>query len=338
MQQVPAQAADEAAARAQARAAAQQVATITAELKVAERAYADAAADVGVTVTGSVLASTSSDDAARAAQVAEDRTAASARALYQGGGQLGLYGSLLGSGDLTDLAVRVIGVRQVLNATDADADAARASAQRAASRALDLGAGADAAVVTAEQVAERAARIDRLLLLAQTRLDTLSARARRLGEAAAAQRALDRARAAAAATQTSAAQGVRAQVPPSEYFALYRSAALTCPGMQWTLLAAVGQVESGHGRNVGPSSAGAIGPMQFMPATFAAYGVDGNRDGRRDAFDPADAVFSAARYLCEGGAGSDSEVRAALFTYNHAEWYVDLVLGVQRRIVAATTL
>jgi membrane-bound lytic murein transglycosylase B len=127
---------------------------------------------------------------------------------------------------------------------------------------------------------------------------------------------------------------VRATLPPSGYLALYRSAAATCPGMRWTLLAAVGQVESGHGRNVGPSSAGAVGPMQFMPTTFRAYAVDGDGDGRTDPMSPADAVFTAARYLCGGGAGSASGVRAALFRYNHAQWYVDLVLQVEQRLVA----
>jgi soluble lytic murein transglycosylase-like protein len=338
-----AEAADDSAAQTRARAAAEaaarQVAAVTAELTVAERAYAAAAAVVGVSVTDSVLATTSSDDAARAALIAQDRTAASARALYQGGGQYGLIGSLLQSGDMSDLTVRMIGVRQVLSATDADAASARSTARVAESTARRLADGAQAAVVTADQVARRAARIEQLLAQAQARLDALSARAKQLSEAAAAQRALDQASAAAAASQATAAQGVRAQMPPSAYFALYRSAAATCPGMQWSLLAAVGQVESGHGRNVGPSSAGAVGPMQFMPATFAAYAVDGDRDGKRDAFNPADAIYTAARYLCQaGGGGSPSGVRAALFTYNHAQWYVDLVLGVQRKINATPGL
>ena len=105
--------------------------------------------------------------------------------------------------------------------------------------------------------------------------------------------------------------------------------------MDCALLAAVGQIESGHGRNEGPSSAGAIGPMQFMPGTFAAYGVDGDGDGTKDAWDPEDAIFSAARYLCTGGAGAGPDgVRQALFTYNHAQWYVDLVLSARRAILA----
>jgi membrane-bound lytic murein transglycosylase B len=106
--------------------------------------------------------------------------------------------------------------------------------------------------------------------------------------------------------------------------------------MRWSLLAAVGQVESGHGRNNGPSSAGAVGPMQFMPATFAIYGVDGNGDGVRDPWEFHDAIFAAARYLCASGArgGSDQGIRTAIFAYNHAQWYVDLVLGAERSILA----
>ncbi len=116
---------------------------------------------------------------------------------------------------------------------------------------------------------------------------------------------------------------------------MYRSAAQTCPGLPWQVLSAVGQVESGHGVNVGPSSAGALGPMQFMPATFAAYGVDGNGDGVADIFDPADSIFSAANYLCASGGGEgDDGVRRALFAYNRAQWYVDLVLGIAAQLPA----
>ena len=96
---------------------------------------------------------------------------------------------------------------------------------------------------------------------------------------------------------------------------------------RWTILAAIGQVESGHGRNASTSYAGAQGPMQFMPATFAAYAVDGDRDGDKDIMDPADAIFSAAHYLCANGGGHGaSGLHNAIWHYNHAEWYVALVL------------
>jgi membrane-bound lytic murein transglycosylase B len=124
---------------------------------------------------------------------------------------------------------------------------------------------------------------------------------------------------------------------PVEYGRAYRAAAPTCPGLRWTLLAAIGQVESGHGRNQGPSSAGAVGPMQFMPDTFRAYAVDGDGDGLTDAWDPEDAIFTAARYLCATGVrgGTEAGVHDALFAYNRAEWYVQLVLATERAIVAA---
>lgn len=117
-----------------------------------------------------------------------------------------------------------------------------------------------------------------------------------------------------------------------EYFRLYHSAALTCAGLSWTVLAAIGQVETGHGRNMSTSSAGARGPMQFMPQTFAAYGVDGDRDGRIDIYNPADAIFSAAHYLCanRGGTGP-AGLRQAVWRYNHADWYVDMVLALAVR-------
>jgi membrane-bound lytic murein transglycosylase B len=127
---------------------------------------------------------------------------------------------------------------------------------------------------------------------------------------------------------------------PAEYQSAYQAAAVTCPGMSWTLLAGVGQIETGHGRNSRPSSAGAIGPMQFMPATFAAYAVDGDGDGVLDAWDPQDAIFSAAHYLCVSGGRSGAVVgsaawkNAALLAYNHAQWYVDLVLAAEAAIVA----
>ena len=115
---------------------------------------------------------------------------------------------------------------------------------------------------------------------------------------------------------------------PASYLRWYMDAAQTCPGLSWTVLAAVGKVESDHGRDPAsrrPNAARARGPMQFLPATFAAYAVDGNDDRRTDVYDPADAIPTAAAYLCASGAATD--VRKALFAYNHAGWYVDQVLA-----------
>lgn len=112
---------------------------------------------------------------------------------------------------------------------------------------------------------------------------------------------------------------------PAAYRALYkRAAADSC--VDWRVLAAIGYVESRHGAATGPSSAGALGPMQFMPATWRAYGRDGNGDGRKDVHDPADAIPAAAGYLCAHGAATN--LRAALWHYNHSSRYVDHVLAV----------
>ena len=114
---------------------------------------------------------------------------------------------------------------------------------------------------------------------------------------------------------------------PAPYLALYRSASATCPGLPWTVLAGIGAVETGHGANVHRSVKGAVGPMQFLPSTFAAYGVDGNGDGVADIHNPADAIYSAARYLCLWGAGRGGQaLYDAIWAYNHADWYVRLVV------------
>jgi hypothetical protein len=171
---------------------------------------------------------------------------------------------------------------------------------------------------------------------ARTELKRLDDAARREQAARRAATELAQAQNAAMTTRLRPTTSAAALAIPAEFERAYRDAAPTCPGLSWTLLAAVGQVESGHGRNPGPSSAGAIGPMQFMPATFADYAVDGDGDGTKDAWDPQDAVFSAARYLCASGAGHGPDgVRRALLSYNHAQWYVDLVLSVQQTINAA---
>jgi Transglycosylase SLT domain len=117
---------------------------------------------------------------------------------------------------------------------------------------------------------------------------------------------------------------------PSSYLMLYQeSAAEYCPGMSWTVLAAIGEIESGNGANDGPSSAGALGPMQFMPSTWAAWGIDGfGQTGAPNIMNPLDAVPSAARMLCADGAGNPATLRNAIFDYNHATWYVNEVLAL----------
>ncbi|WP_231333790.1 lytic transglycosylase domain-containing protein [Actinomadura graeca] len=122
---------------------------------------------------------------------------------------------------------------------------------------------------------------------------------------------------------------------PGSYLDLYKQAATACRGLSWTVLAAIGQVESDHGRNAGRSSAGALGPMQFMPATWRSYGVDGDRDGKADIMNPFDAVPGAARYLCANGAGKGGQqLYRAVWQYNHADWYVQKVLNLAKAYAA----
>jgi Transglycosylase SLT domain len=117
---------------------------------------------------------------------------------------------------------------------------------------------------------------------------------------------------------------------PDDYLTLFQdSAKLYCPGMSWTVLAAIGQIESGDGQNDGPSSAGALGPMQFMPGTWRLWGMDAfGQTGPPQIENPFDAVPSAAAYLCAAGAGNQKTLPKAIFSYNHAQWYVDEVLAL----------
>lgn len=117
---------------------------------------------------------------------------------------------------------------------------------------------------------------------------------------------------------------------PAAYAVLYQQAAAKYRLGEWATLAAVGSIETDHGRSPlpgvksGTNSAGAAGPMQFIASTWAAYGVDGNGDGRRNIYDPQDAIPGAANYLRASGAPGNWQ--KALFAYNHAQWYVDDVL------------
>jgi peptidoglycan hydrolase CwlO-like protein len=129
-------------------------------------------------------------------------------------------------------------------------------------------------------------------------------------------------------------------ISKSAYRKLYRESARQYGfGEDWYILAAVGKVESDHGANMGPSTAGAMGPMQFLPSTWETAGVDGNGDGVANIMDPRDAIPAAAGYLKTGGAPQDWY--AALFSYNHADWYVIKVLGVAegyRRLTGNNTV
>jgi hypothetical protein len=115
-------------------------------------------------------------------------------------------------------------------------------------------------------------------------------------------------------------------IPPA-MLRLYVTAATRCPGLPWTVLAAIGKVESDHGRGPEVSPAGAEGPMQFLPATWARYGVDGDGDGVASIWDAADAVPAAADLLCADGGGDPARLAGAIFQYNPADSYVRAVLA-----------
>ena len=124
---------------------------------------------------------------------------------------------------------------------------------------------------------------------------------------------------------------------PSTYLDLFReSAAQYCPSMSWTILAAIGQIESGDGTNMGPSTAGALGPMQFLPSTWKIWGIAAFGEPEPpNIMDPYDAVPSAARYLCAAGAGTPSGLARAIYAYNHATWYVNEVLALAHQYAQA---
>lgn len=110
---------------------------------------------------------------------------------------------------------------------------------------------------------------------------------------------------------------------PENYLKLYKDTGEKY-GIPWQILAALGKVESEHGVNMGPSSAGALGPMQFLPSTWKTQGVDGDGDGDKDIMDPKDAIPGAANKLINDGVSTS--LHNAILAYNRAEWYVELVI------------
>src|SRR5580658_7396060 len=149
------------------------------------------------------------------------------------------------------------------------------------------------------------------------------------------------------ADQTSASQGASGGGPavPPAWESLDHEAAARCPGLPWSVLAAIGRVESDSGRSTAPgvasgaNAAGAEGPMQFEPATFARYATIG--PGGADPaspYDMVDAVYSAATLLCADGGAQAATLAAAIRDYNHSTPYVDTVLVLGRALAEDPSL
>jgi len=113
------------------------------------------------------------------------------------------------------------------------------------------------------------------------------------------------------------------QQPPAFLVGIYKAAGRRYD-VPWKVLAAINGIETNYGQDLQISPAGAIGWMQFMPQTWLRWEVSVDGRGAPNPYDPRDAIFSAARYLAANGAATN--LRAAIFAYNHAVWYVDAVL------------
>ena len=324
-----AQAESAADAQAAAQRAADTVDALQPRVERALRAYERALAQISGSVSRSVIAQQQADETAARAREQRREVGNQVRALYISGGSMALFASVLTAPSATDALRRVAYVQRLVETTGILAGDSAATANGDAARATQLQAAADNEVVTAADVTRRYDQLAGALAEAGASLAQLSDHARTL---AVAEQAAARLQALAAAAGASAADRVanaHASPIPEDFRKLYVGAAKTCNGLSWTVLAAIGQVESGHGRNAATSYAGAQGPMQFLPSTFAAYAVDGDRDGDTDIMDPADAIFTAAHYLCANGAGKGGDgLHNAIWHYNHAEWYVALVLKI----------
>ena len=317
----------------------QQAAQIAAEVAKLQPQVDQALADYD-TALNSVGQSVSTSVAARRAYEALQAQAAAANAthdartvaLYESGGSIALYAAVLETGDPNNLPQ----VPMLTGIVARDA-AVAATAERVARAAKLRSEAADNQVSTqltnADAVTQRLNELQSVLDQQQALLDEASAKAKQLEALRQAAEAVAAARAAAAQSSAEAASSVTPYPIPPTYRALYQAAASTCPGLSWTVLAAIGQVETHHGSGTMVSSAGALGPMQFLPATFVRYAVDGDHDGKADIMNPADAIFTAANYLCANGGGTgDAGLYNAVWHYNHADWYVQLVLSLAAKI------
>jgi hypothetical protein len=129
--------------------------------------------------------------------------------------------------------------------------------------------------------------------------------------------------AAGLASSAASAQALAFYRIPLFLLPIYQAASLQY-GVPWQVLAAINEIETNYGTDQSVSTAGAVGWMQFMPATWMQYGVDALNAGYADPYNPVDAIFAAARYL--RAAGSASDLRTAILAYNHSDEYANSVL------------
>ena len=319
-------------ANAQAQQLAAQISKLQPQVVAALAAYDTSLTALGQAVTMNVAAGRVYSSLLQQADTLVAQRDSHIAALYKAGGSLALYASALRSGDPANLRQ----VPYLKSIVTSDADGAASALAVAASAKVTLDATQnqiDNGISNADAVNSRLADLQDLLGQQQALLNQASARAKNLQALKDAAAALAASQAAAAAAAAQAAASAQPGATPAVYRALFQAAATTCPGLSWTVLAAIGQVETNDGRGGMVSSAGALGPMQFLPATFAEYARDGDHDGKANIMDPADAIYTAAAYLCANGAGQGgTSLSTAIWNYNHADWYVQLVESLAAKI------
>jgi len=320
-------------ATAQVRALVHRVHALHLRAKAAERRYRAAFAAVADSVNTAVSLDEASSTVKVRAEDANAQMITRVRGLYESGGQLDADAAMLESGSITEFYNRSVLASHAMSVQVAYALAASERAQRAAAVASAAARRSRRTIGTERDVQGAAVRVETLLAKQK---DLLAKANKHLAAIRKAEQALAAENSDFSAITTTSVAGLHILPPSAQYLALYREAATTCHGLSWTVLAAIGQVESGHGRNTSTSSAGAMGPMQFEPATFRAYAVDGDHDGEANIMDPADAIYTAAHYLCANGAGyGPNALTRAILHYNHAIWYVDMVETLARDYASA---
>jgi uncharacterized protein YoxC len=322
---------DAAQAQQQADAITAKIASLQPHVDQAMAAYETALDAVGQSVGTSVAASRVYQALQAQATAATMSQNAHIVALYESG-SVTLYAAVLTTGNPN--SVPPLPMLSGVVARDAATAAAANRVAAAAKRTADTAEYQISTTLTdAAEVDDHLSQLQNLLAQQQALLDQASAKAKQLKELQSAQAALAAALATISQAGNDAAASASPTAIPPRYDAFYHAASLTCPGLSWTVLAAIGQVETHHGQGTMVSSAGALGPMQFMPATFAHYAVDGDGDGKADIMNPADSIYTAAHYLCANGAGTgDQGLYNALWHYNHADWYVQLVLSLASKV------